>query len=518
MKKQLFSLAIVFSIILPVSAQRFVTEVFPSFTETSNITYATNISVLTGTPTSVNLAMDVYQPAGITDTMARRPLIIFLHEGSCLPPFINQEPTGSRNDSANVEMCERFARRGYVVANIDYRLGWNPAGSTVDIRRGTLINALFRAVQDAKSCVRYFRKDAATANLYMIDSNRIILGGASNGGTVAVNYACLQDSLQLSIPKYISSTTVPAYGFVAGQPYVSFASQGDQNGYGGIPALNNSNNSPGYGNNVQFVFSLGSVLGDSTWLTAGDAPMVAFHNISDPFTPYGNGIVYVPSIPPQSVVAISGSGAFIPMADQLGNNDCFNNPGFKSQYASDPYTIQANTLNGGHEGLYPFASPVPETSPWDWFDSVATVDGAVAYGLTVGAADTIYANALLTNPDMSKIKAMKYIDTIMGYLNPRIAYCLGLIPGLAVNNVTKNNHEVNIFPNPVTGFLVVKTTAQDDLIRKIDICDLTGRSVMHVNDIDETQITLRKDNIPSGVYLISIFTTSEKTIKKLVVQ
>ena len=45
---------------------------------------------------------------------------------------------------------------------------WNPAGSNIDIRRGTIINAIYRAFQDAKSCVRFFRADAANSNIYKI--------------------------------------------------------------------------------------------------------------------------------------------------------------------------------------------------------------------------------------------------------------------------------------------------------------------------------------------------------------
>ena len=33
---------------------------------------------------------------------------------------------GMRQDYATAEMCEGYAKRGFVVANIDYRLGWNP--------------------------------------------------------------------------------------------------------------------------------------------------------------------------------------------------------------------------------------------------------------------------------------------------------------------------------------------------------------------------------------------------------
>src|SRR5690606_5126999 len=102
-----------------VNAQRFLTEVFPSVNVTTNVVYAQNYEVLTGTPVLKDLKMDIYEPAGAPDPMATRPLVIYLHTGSYIPVIINGNATGSRNDSASVEICKQMARRGYVAANID---------------------------------------------------------------------------------------------------------------------------------------------------------------------------------------------------------------------------------------------------------------------------------------------------------------------------------------------------------------------------------------------------------------
>src|SRR5688572_12417052 len=282
-------------------AQRYLSEVFSNVTITTNVQYGENISIFPPpTPANIPLMLDVYEPANDV-SVAQRPLIIFMHTGSYLPRYINGTPTGSRNDSATVEICTRLAKRGYVVANMDYRIGWNPAGSNVDIRRGTLLNAVYRSIQDAKACVRFFRKDFATTNTFRVDTANFIIGGQGTGGYIALNYECLEDPVEITLPKFISGVTDPTYGFVAGQPYVNQALLGDYDGYGGIPQLNNPNNSIGYSNNVHFVFNLGGALGDSSWIEPGDAPMVAMHVIGDPFAPYSSGIVYVPGNPPQSV-------------------------------------------------------------------------------------------------------------------------------------------------------------------------------------------------------------------------
>ena len=72
-----------------------------------------NVDVTTVTYSDVhNLSMDIYQPVG--DDVTNRPVIIFAHGGT----FI----FGSKNNSTVVELCERFAKRGYVTASINYRL------------------------------------------------------------------------------------------------------------------------------------------------------------------------------------------------------------------------------------------------------------------------------------------------------------------------------------------------------------------------------------------------------------
>ena len=56
--------------------------------------------------------MDIYTPVG--DNYTNRPLLIFAHGGS----FIG----GSKTNPTMVDLCETFAKRGYVTASINYRL------------------------------------------------------------------------------------------------------------------------------------------------------------------------------------------------------------------------------------------------------------------------------------------------------------------------------------------------------------------------------------------------------------
>ena len=490
------------------SAQRYLTEVFPSVTVTPNITYGNNFSIFPpSTPGFIDLKMDVYEPTG--DPLAQRPLIIFMHTGSFLPRYINGTPTGSRNDSATVEMCTRLAKRGYVVANMDYRVGWNPAGSNVDIRRGTILLAIYRAIQDAKACVRYFRSNAAAANDYGIDPNLIILGGQGTGGYIAVNYACLDDPAEITLPKFISGITDPTYGFTAGQSYVNQAVWGDFDGFGGLPQYNNPNNSPGFSNNISFAFNLGGALGDSTWIEPGDAPMVGMHVIGDPFAPYDIGTVFVPGNPPQSVVDVIGSKSILRFANLYNNNACFANAGF-----TDVYTQQANTLNQGYEGLYPFATvPAIQAGPWEWFDSLTVVNEAALFGQN---GTQIYSNALLTNPNMSKAKAIAYIDTIMNYVNPRIVECLNLATG--VSELETASNQIIVSPNPSAANLNINLGDEALEVTRIEMTDVSGRIVYSNNNITDRNIQILRKGLANGTYLLRFDTEFGIVNKKVVLQ
>lgn len=491
------------------SAQRFISEIFPSANETQNIKYGKNMGIFPA-PGTTPLMMDVYQPSGAADPMPARPLIIFMHTGSYIPALVNGSPTGSRNDSATVEICKQFARRGYVVANIDYRMGWNPYGSTVDVRCGSLLQAVYRSIQDAAAAVRYFKADQSGANLYKIDSTKIILGGQGTGGYMSLNYVCLHDSAQLQIAKFISTSTDATYDLQAGFCYINTAHMGDVQGHGGTAGYNIDSNNVNHTSNVAFAFNLGGALGDSSWLVAGDAPMISFHCPTDQFAPFDQGMVYVPVVN-QPVVYVFGGGWIIPRANQLGNNACFNPP---APY-TDVYTARANAVNGGADGLFPFVTTGPEGSPWEWFDSAATVQfGTTAYGYTVGHCDSIYWNALVTNPNMSKAKALNYIDTIMNYLNPRLQRCLGLpLWPAAVGQITLNANDVRVYPNPADAIVNVESVVVK--LGSISVSDMTGRVVKNVDGNNQLRTQVNLSGLAPGIYFMNINTDEGSITKKL---
>jgi hypothetical protein len=185
------------------------------------------------------------------------------------------------------------------------------------------------------------------------------------------------------------------------------------------------------------VFNLGGALADISWLEAGEVPMVSFHCENDPNAPIDTGDVVEP-VNGDFVIEVMGSRTAQFYANQYLNND-----GFALAGITDVFTTAANINNGGLEGLYIFKTPAPSTTPnaygspyeeegapWDWWDS-ATYEAEAQAVNGPAPAGYFAADAILGNPNMSDVKGNAYLDTVHGYLNPRMFAVLDL-----VNNTT----------------------------------------------------------------------------------
>ena len=71
----------------------------------------------------------------------------------------------------------------------------------------------------------------------------------------------------------------------------------------------------------------------------------------------------------------------------------------------------------------------------------------------------------------------------------------------------------NIYPNPATDFFNIQTTTTP--IQQLDILDLSGK---RIKSFSQSENTYAIDNMPAGLYLLSIQTTVGNSIHKLVVQ
>lgn len=509
-KSLLFSLSLGLMALGSLQAQKYlyVDSMYPraSVNRAQSVMYQANISVLTGSPKLDTFRMDVYTPT--LNNSTARPMVIFLHTGSYLPRYINQTPTGARDDSASVEFCTQMAQRGYVVAAISYRLGWNPALGTEDARKSSIINAAYKSVQDVSAAVRYFKKSVANGNTYGIDSTKIVIGGQGTGSYAMYAYSAIQEQDDIKGAKF--------YDFTNNKAMVDDTLWGDRFGYK-IPGASFTlavENHKGHTSNAAMGFAIAGCMGDSIWLKAGQMPLVSVHGVKDPFGPYGTDIVYVPGTN-NPVVEVSGGYTVMKIDNRLGNNSSY---ATKSKNWVDPYSTKAHSMDEGIEGLYPFHGVANGSGPWEWWDDSATLNAKLlAGGLSQGQITTIIKNGAATNPFMSKTRALKYIDTSLGYIMPRVALSLGLWDGngyLSTKSYDVSSY-VQVSPNPATGSVTLSHNIAGNGFATVSITDLNGREIQNFN-ADSNNFTLPLEVTP-GIYLVKIQMEQGIAVKKLVV-
>ncbi|MGA1373768.1 MAG: alpha/beta hydrolase [Flavobacteriales bacterium] len=254
------------------------TSAFPDVTVTQDIVYGANVNAMGA---SQDLVVDVYEPAG--DAADGRPLLIIAHGGF----FV-----GGSNDGADVvPLCEDFARMGYVVASMSYRLGID---NFFDLENA-MTRAVWRGVHDSRAAVRFFRKSIAEeGNPFRIDADRIVLGGVSAGGFIALHHAYVDEASE--IPSAV-----------------------DPNGAGLGGGLEGNSGNPGYSSDVMGIFNIAGALKTADYLAPGDEPLVSVHGDADATVPFGAGTVYLTMIP---VTDVEGSGVVHETAVELGVDAC----------------------------------------------------------------------------------------------------------------------------------------------------------------------------------------------------
>ncbi len=247
MKKLLLFISFIFSALVT-NAQctgRYYDELF-SVKTTSNIPFGRNAEFDGDT---IDLLMNVYEPDG--DNFARRPLLVFAFGGSFT--------AGTRFSPDILTLCDRFAKRGYVTATIDYRLGFED-GNDSDTNQ---FKALIRGIQDMKAALRFFYKDAATANDYRIDTTQIFCGGVSAGAFIALNHGYFKDNI----------FTNPPPDWVQGA-------------YDEVGGIEGQSGNPGYSTKVKGVINLCGALADTLWIQATDPVLVSVHGTADDLVSY----------------------------------------------------------------------------------------------------------------------------------------------------------------------------------------------------------------------------------------
>jgi acetyl esterase/lipase len=196
-----------------------------------------------------SLYLDIYFPAGAT-IADKYPLVLFSHGGG----FVQGDK------SETIAFCSALADSGFVVASINYRLGWRTGSGNCDGDTLSRRLAAYRAIQDANAALRFMISKSGD---YAIDVNNVFVGGGSAGAgtSLLTTYFTNTVAQQSAAFEYTSLGPVNTSG---NQLTTTFTIKGIANMWGSLP--------------------------DSNLITASSAvPMISFHGTADNVVPYDMG-------------------------------------------------------------------------------------------------------------------------------------------------------------------------------------------------------------------------------------
>ncbi len=317
MIKKLFVTAFIFVCIHNLYAQkRFQQEIFSSVDSITNIQYGKAVNLK---EKNEDLLLDIIAPPS-SDTMKKRPLILFIHGGG----FQNNSKTGSFSSM----LCVSFAKRGYVTSTIDYRLGVEKSKTNKDY-----FEAMYRAQQDGKAAVRFFKR---YAEKYGIDTAQIFIVGSSAGSKTCLAMAYMDEK---DIPKEI-----------------------DTNKWG---SLEGESGNDGYSSKVAGVINNWGALVDYKWINSNDVPLFNVAGLEDKTVPYDSsfdyhGFKYGPYILFEHCLSLgipTGWRPFIKTGHTLDNNKIKQDSAIQS-IAKWVYTQLSNSKQKKEEGVYRYEKEI----------------------------------------------------------------------------------------------------------------------------------------------------------------
>lgn len=383
---------------------RYRTFLFDSVETTSDIIYGSNTNIYTIVE---DLEMDVYEP--YQDLVEERALIIFAHGGS----FV----TGDKADPAMVLIGSDFAKMGYVTASINYRLGLttNPLVNIPD--SADAFAAIVRGVHDLRAAIRWFRKDAIDGNnQYNIDTTQIFIAGFSAGGFMVLHHAYLDEESEW--PEF--------------EPGVL--------GVGG--GMEGESGNAGY--STQFIggLSLAGAIGDTTWINAGDEPMMSTHGTEDDVVPYGTDTIsFDLGFIVLHIAVVHGSSSVHERLNNVGIPNCF------------------TTYEGqGH---------VPEADLGSYYDT------------TFVKARNFYASLLCENEINCEFEEI----------------------ATSIANISSTN-TIKVYPNPFTSELNIDGIENLE-IESFEIYNLNGQRLQFIDSNDIKAMNL--NYLKKGMYILRMY-------------
>ncbi|NND77146.1 MAG: carboxylesterase family protein [Flavobacteriales bacterium] len=259
---------------------RYKAQIFDNVSVTSDVQYGSNYTMLGNLQ---DLYLDIYQPEG--DTENSRPLIVMAHGGF----FV----AGSKEGDDVVPFCEDFAKMGYVVASIQYRLGME--ADPLFPSEQTSTEAVVRGFHDYKAAIRFLRKTVEEdGNPYGIDPDMVFSAGVSAGGFLSVHSLYMNELDE--IPAVVDTNKLGLGG--------------------GLEGLTGNSE---YSSELVAGINIAGAIGDTSMIDAGEKPLISFHGDMDGTVPFNIGTISLLGI---DLAVAMGSNTIHTKLNEVGIANC----------------------------------------------------------------------------------------------------------------------------------------------------------------------------------------------------
>ena len=443
-----------------------------------------------------DLEMDIYLPAG--DTLSQRPVVLFGFGGGFL--------IGSKEDEDVRSLCDSFARKGYVAAAINYRLGLNTVSS------GSAERAVWRGVQDWSAAIRYLKEFRDT---YHLDTNAFFAGGASAGSFGALMCQYLDDSQR------------PASTFSAGIPFP----QPD------LGCKDCSGNTYSHLSSVRGLINCWGAIGDTAWIDAQDSvPMVSFHGDLDAIVPYNYGFPFTalftaPQVYGSNLISLRQThvGLQHEMNTFLGEGHNIWGTVVNHQFTPTATAHWIPILDSIRNFLWDILEP--HTGPISGAQSVAvndvrtySVPAAAGYrwcwnvtgGTIISSGNT--GNSIDVRWDQAgvrtvKVRPVSHLDAV----GPEEEVLIQVLPTSATEPSGALGN-IHTWQNGNTLFLKGQNLAPGKLV--VSLHELNGRSLLQAEVRTNGQLDHQFDlgGMPAGLYLLGLKSGMDMETRKIVLR
>lgn len=410
------------------------------------------------------LKLDIYKPTG--DHNCRRPCLMLVHGGAWIG--------GSKEDALMVTFAQEFAKKGWVVGVINYRIGMHKTDDYTQYAMCTgsisepcsyiadsaeVIRANFRGQQDAKDAIR-FMKDRYQQD--STDRYNFFIAGESAGGFIALSTVFFDKDIEKPLSAgAIAEAPTPDPQLVSCLPANYSLTRGNLDDIQGHPdQYNHDATVEGVGSIYGGMFNLSVIDNISDWPV-----MYIYHQGSDVLVNYDYG----------KLLGRLDAECYAP------TNLCQLHGNYPSAY--------------GGKGIKQFLEGFTSLGP------TFTADIVENYDYTNNCLDNGHSvdDVMLRAGNMATLFAQRVADN-------------GNFPGTTCDASLKENElPFKVAPNPSEGMIVVESTVNDGILVYNSLGKLVYRGKINAgeNKLDLTRMG-------KGVFMIQLESNASGIIRLVI--